>query len=157
MARTESGPGNAYEGGGPNTLLTPRQAQLVRLAASGMPAKEIARHLGISKPTVDGHFKAARERTGARNMAELISKTGMPNSGDLSQDSRIGSCSQNREFTDSSRFQYRRRGRPTVMTPDRLAAARELLLSHPATQVARKLGISRTTLYAYRDAIIAGK
>jgi hypothetical protein len=85
----------------------------------------------------------------------LISKTSVHHSGDLSQEVRIGSCSQNREFPDSMQFQYRSRGRPTVMTPDRLAAARELLLRHPATQVARKLGISRTTLYAYRDAIIA--
>lgn len=127
--------------------LTPRQTQLVELAASGMPAKEIARYLGISKATVDGHFKAARERTGARNMAGLI--------GICANESAVsGSCSEITYFLDSCR-RGRPRGRPTVMTPDRLAAARELLRTHPVAQVARKLGISRTTLYTHRAAITA--
>jgi transposase-like protein len=39
------------------------------------------------------------------------------------------------------------------MTHERLAAARELLTAYTVTQVARKLGVSRTTLYAHLDAI----
>lgn len=40
-------------------------------------------------------------------------------------------------------------GRPTVMTLDRITAARQLLLAHSATDTARRLGISRSTLYAH--------
>jgi DNA-binding CsgD family transcriptional regulator len=51
--------------------LTSRQAEVLRLAAAGLVAKEIARRLGISIRTVEGHFGVMRQRTGARNMAEL--------------------------------------------------------------------------------------
>jgi LuxR family transcriptional regulator, transcriptional regulator of spore coat protein len=51
--------------------LTSRQAEVLRLAAVGLVAKEIARRLGISIRTVEGHFGVMRQRTGARNMAEL--------------------------------------------------------------------------------------
>jgi len=51
--------------------LTSRQAEVLRLAAAGLAAKEIARRLGISIRTVEGHFGVMRQRTGARNMAEL--------------------------------------------------------------------------------------
>ena len=40
-------------------------------------------------------------------------------------------------------------GRPTVLTPDRIIAARQLLLEHSVTDTARRLGISRSTLYAH--------
>lgn len=40
-------------------------------------------------------------------------------------------------------------GRPTVMTRDRITAARQLLLAHSVTDTARRLGISRSTLYAH--------
>ncbi len=36
--------------------LTPRQTEVVRLAALGLTAKETARRLGISKTTVDEHL-----------------------------------------------------------------------------------------------------
>ncbi|HEX3516112.1 MAG TPA: helix-turn-helix transcriptional regulator [Trebonia sp.] len=51
--------------------LTSRQAEVLRLATAGLVAKEIARRLGISIRTVEGHFGVMRQRTGARNMAEL--------------------------------------------------------------------------------------
>jgi DNA-binding CsgD family transcriptional regulator len=51
--------------------LTSRQTEVLRLAAAGLVAKEIARRLGISIRTVEGHFGVMRQRTGARNMAEL--------------------------------------------------------------------------------------
>jgi DNA-binding CsgD family transcriptional regulator len=151
-----SDPDGVRPGRSRNTRLTPRQTQLVRLAADGMSAKEIARYLEISKPTVDGHFKAARERTGARNMAELIGMMYADESGKYSQYPSKGSCSEISSFPDPSwRRRQRPRGRPTVMTPDRLAAARELLRTYTVTQVASKLGISRTTLYTYRASIAA--
>jgi DNA-binding CsgD family transcriptional regulator len=52
--------------------LTTRQMEVLRLAAAGLVAKEIARRLGISIRTVEGHFGAMRQRTGTRNMAELL-------------------------------------------------------------------------------------
>jgi len=46
---------------------------MLRLAAAGLVAKEIAQRLRISIRTVEGHFGAMRQRAGARNMAELAS------------------------------------------------------------------------------------
>ncbi|HUZ51841.1 MAG TPA: helix-turn-helix transcriptional regulator [Streptosporangiaceae bacterium] len=57
---------------GENTgVLTPRQAQVVRLAAAGMTAKETARRLGISKNTVDEYIRDAKRRVKASTKAEL--------------------------------------------------------------------------------------
>jgi len=52
--------------------LTSRQAEVLRLAAKGLVAKEIAHSLGISVRTVEGHLSEMRRVTGAKNMAELI-------------------------------------------------------------------------------------
>jgi DNA-binding NarL/FixJ family response regulator len=153
--------------------LTPRQEQVIRLATGGMPAKEIARRLGISKRTVEDHFTAACERFGAANRTELITRalqTGiaMPIAAPVGEEVR--SCSETTRFPNIPAARMpnqadtrvldlgpvhdeRRRGRPTVMTHERLAAARELLTAYTVTQVARKLGVSRTTLYAHLDAI----
>ena len=51
--------------------LTSRQTEVLRLAAAGLVAKEIACRLGISVRTVEGHLGVMRQRTGTRNMAEL--------------------------------------------------------------------------------------
>jgi DNA-binding NarL/FixJ family response regulator len=169
--------------------LTRRQAQVVQLAASGLPDKAIARRLGLSKRTIEDHFTAARRRWNAATRAELTAMaaisaagTSLPGSSD---DSRVheeengagtltrigGSCSENPEFwyikistepsgadgspllravaSHGKRDRGSRRGRPTVMTPERIAAARELLRDHTITQVAQKLGIGRTTIYAH--------
>jgi DNA-binding CsgD family transcriptional regulator len=52
--------------------LTARQVAIVRLAAKGHSGKQIARHLGISVRTVQGHFHDMRQRTGTRGQGELI-------------------------------------------------------------------------------------
>ena len=52
--------------------LTARQAEVLRLAGHGLSGKQIARQLGISVRTVEDHFSAMRQRTGARNQNELI-------------------------------------------------------------------------------------
>jgi DNA-binding CsgD family transcriptional regulator len=52
--------------------LTGRQAEVLRLAGRGLSGKQIARHLGISVRTVEDHFSAMRQRTGAHNQNELI-------------------------------------------------------------------------------------
>jgi DNA-binding CsgD family transcriptional regulator len=54
--------------------LTPRQAEVLWLAAKGLSSKEIARHLGKSKRTIDGHLDAMRKRSGARNKSELVAR-----------------------------------------------------------------------------------
>ncbi len=54
------------------TRLTVRQVEVLRLTALGLAGKQIARHLGISVRTVEGHFDAMRQRTGTRSQAELI-------------------------------------------------------------------------------------
>jgi DNA-binding CsgD family transcriptional regulator len=59
------------DSGEPAVWLTSRQAEVLRLAAAGLLAKEIARRLGISVRTVEGHLGVMRQRTGTRNMAEL--------------------------------------------------------------------------------------
>ncbi|MFJ9419087.1 response regulator transcription factor [Streptomyces sp. NPDC101227] len=53
--------------------LTPRQTEVVRLAALGLTAKETARRLGISKTTVDEHVTEARRRVGASTKSHLVS------------------------------------------------------------------------------------
>jgi DNA-binding CsgD family transcriptional regulator len=55
-------------------LLTPRQTDVVRLAALGLTAKETARRLGISKNTVDEHLRDARRRLGAATKSQLIAR-----------------------------------------------------------------------------------
>jgi DNA-binding CsgD family transcriptional regulator len=52
--------------------LTARQAEVLRLAQGGLSGKQIARHLGISVRTVEDHFSAMRQRTGAHSQGELI-------------------------------------------------------------------------------------
>jgi DNA invertase Pin-like site-specific DNA recombinase len=52
--------------------LTGRQAEVLQLAARGLSGKQIAHHLGISARTVEDHFSAMRQRTGARSQSELI-------------------------------------------------------------------------------------
>jgi DNA invertase Pin-like site-specific DNA recombinase/DNA-binding CsgD family transcriptional regulator len=52
--------------------LTGRQAEVLQLAGRGLPAKQIARRLGISVRTVEDHFSAMRQRTGAHSQGELI-------------------------------------------------------------------------------------
>jgi DNA-binding CsgD family transcriptional regulator len=172
-------------------ILTPRQEQVVKLAADGMSDKEVARYLGISIYTVREHFIAARRRAGAATRYELIAimtraQVAVTTAGHEIQDQRVmsardhGSLPENRQISEpvvaepivdrnvlpaaqcsftaaaDSQQEPRRVGRTTVMTPDRVAAARELMSHYPLTQVARKLGVSRTTLYSHM-AMIKGQ
>ena len=64
----------ALSGPGGTAYLTPRQAQVLELAALGLNDKEIAAYLGISRRTVRDRFDEMRERTGTRTRAELIAR-----------------------------------------------------------------------------------
>lgn len=54
------------------TELSDRQRQVMDLAVSGLPNKEIAQQLGISPRTVETYRAWVMEKTGARNLAELV-------------------------------------------------------------------------------------
>lgn len=54
--------------------LTPRQAEVLELAARGLRDKEIAVYLGISRRTIEDRFAEMRERTGTRTRAELVAR-----------------------------------------------------------------------------------
>ncbi|HWV58694.1 MAG TPA: helix-turn-helix transcriptional regulator [Longimicrobiales bacterium] len=42
--------------------LTPRQKEIAELIAHGKPVRDIAKHLGISKRTVETHIRAIHEK-----------------------------------------------------------------------------------------------
>jgi DNA-binding NarL/FixJ family response regulator len=51
--------------------LTPRQLEIIRLAAHGLTAKEIAAELKVSPRTVEFHRAAAMQRLGVKTTVEL--------------------------------------------------------------------------------------
>jgi DNA-binding CsgD family transcriptional regulator len=51
--------------------LTPRQAQVLQLLVWDSPAQQIARELGISVRTVEGHLAAMRRHTGCVTLPGL--------------------------------------------------------------------------------------
>ncbi len=61
--------GTARENG---QLLTPRESAVVRLVARGMTNKAIARQLGISPRTVEGHLNHVFEKLGILSRTELV-------------------------------------------------------------------------------------
>lgn len=54
--------------------LTPREAEVVRLVASGSSNAEIARVLGVTRYTVQDHLKRLFEKVGVVSRTELVSK-----------------------------------------------------------------------------------
>lgn len=57
--------------GVPHSQLTRRERDVVALAATGQPSKQIAAHLGLSARTVDNHLGHAYAKLGVRDRAEL--------------------------------------------------------------------------------------
>ena len=62
--------GNGSGGETPN--VTPRQAQILELAAAGLSDKEIAQRLGVSHRTVRTHFEKLFRDRGIRNRGQAI-------------------------------------------------------------------------------------
>ena len=58
--------------GGSLAALTPRQREVLQLAAEGQSAKQIASTLGISPRTVEFHKYQAMEALGLHTNAELV-------------------------------------------------------------------------------------
>lgn len=163
--------------------LTPRQTEVVQLAANGMNARQIGRYLGLSVRTVEGHVARARRRIGAVSLTELVARaaaTGVVSPGAIpagpegvrpSGGASTAECVimfRNLSISEHDHQAHSHsmptedpkqgtRGRPTLMTPDRIEAAAEMLSSHTVTQIARKLGVSRGTVHAHMQAIKAAQ
>jgi len=160
--------------------LTPRETEVVQLAANGRNTSQIGRELGLSARTVEDHLARARRRIGAATTAELVAR--VVAAGIVSPGAMPAGPGDRRRRGGTARAEYvimfrksnisehdqrasrvptenerGKRGRPTVMTPDRIDAAAEMLSSHPVTQIARKLGVSRGTVYAHMRAIQAAQ
>ena len=54
--------------------LSPRQTEIMRLAAEGMTDKEIAQRTGLSLGTLRSHWDRMRSRLGARSRGEVIAR-----------------------------------------------------------------------------------
>lgn len=52
--------------------LTPRDVEILRLAAEGMPTRDIAERLSLSLATVRNHLSAITRKTGGRNRIDAI-------------------------------------------------------------------------------------
>ncbi len=53
-------------------LLSPREKEVLRLIAMGHTTREIARILSISCKTVETHRAKIKEKTGSRNLADMV-------------------------------------------------------------------------------------
>ncbi len=62
-------------------------------------------------------------------------------------------ANRTREGLIAARRQGKVGGRPTVMTAEKIAAARALLPDSSIAAIARRIGVSRGTLYAHMDAL----
>ncbi len=56
--------------------LTPRQAEIVRLLATGLPQKHVASVLGLSIKTVKNHMTMAYRRYSVTDLLELLISLG---------------------------------------------------------------------------------
>ena len=56
----------------PVNPMTPREADVLRLAAAGAPTVEIARQLCLTTGTVRNHISAIITKAGARNRVDVI-------------------------------------------------------------------------------------
>lgn len=117
--------------------------QILQLAAEDLSAKQIARDLCISVRTVEWHFAAMRSRTGRVTVGGLTAwavATGI-----------VAAPPRTTEPRDP--LAEPSRGRPRLMTPDKIAEASRLLGTVPLAQIAREIGVSRGTLYTHLPAI----
>ena len=54
--------------------LTPRELDVTRTLARGLPTNEIAKELNLSRYTVQDHLKAVYEKVGVSSRGELVAK-----------------------------------------------------------------------------------
>ena len=70
--RGDDAANNELTGGGSGPHVTPRQAQILDLAAAGLSDKQIARRLRVTHRTVRTHFENLFEDQGIRNRSQAI-------------------------------------------------------------------------------------
>ena len=73
--------GDEFTGSGSGPRVTPRQAQILDLAATGLSDKQIAQRLRVSHRTVRTHFENLFVDQGIRNRSQAIaiwSRTNVP-------------------------------------------------------------------------------
>lgn len=63
--------------------LTPRQEEVLKCLATGMPNKSIAFHLKMSESTVKAHIKEIMQRVGAANRTQVVALIGKNEDQDL--------------------------------------------------------------------------
>ncbi len=56
----------------PETHLSPREKEIIRLISQGVRREEIAKKLTISKFTYDGHRKNIRNKLSIKNQADWV-------------------------------------------------------------------------------------
>jgi ATP/maltotriose-dependent transcriptional regulator MalT len=64
----------AIDGAPPDSGLTPREIEVLALAADGLSGPELAQALGLSATTVNTHFKNIYVKLGVRNRAAAVAK-----------------------------------------------------------------------------------
>jgi DNA-binding transcriptional regulator YdaS (Cro superfamily) len=133
------------------------------MLVNGMKAEQIARLLGVTGGTVNQHIANARKKTRVSTREELIAWavwTGMAVPGQIpslaAARSRYGTSPSGRsgQLPDAlARNPLHdngdKGGRPTVMTPERISIALGLLGRSSVTEVARTIGVGRSTLYQF--------
>jgi DNA-binding NarL/FixJ family response regulator len=58
----------------PPPVLTPREADVVRLVADGLTNDEVGRALGVTSKTIEAHLSRVFERTGIQSRTELATR-----------------------------------------------------------------------------------
>lgn len=140
------------------TRLTARQAEVLKLAASGLSGKQIARYLGISGRTVEDHFSRMRQRTGARSDGELVAygvTAGIVAPGTAPPACQAGRHGTGEQATGQPGPQRSARKRPFSGAPGPTgqdgASSHRLLSAKPAcgcpqTRIMRRLGQVRASM-----------
>lgn len=120
--------------------------------------------LSRSMPELVTTVAGLRERgVGLRSLAEGLDTT--TDGGMMIFDVFSALAEFNRELTvehtreglEAAKAAGRGGGRPPVMTPEKIAAARALMPEHNLSAIARMIGVSRGTLYAHMDAILTAE
>lgn len=65
---------NTMGGQGASSRLSPRETEVLQLAAKGLPAKDMAANLGISVRTVNGHMDSIFNKLGVSSRIQAILK-----------------------------------------------------------------------------------
>jgi DNA-binding CsgD family transcriptional regulator len=95
--------------------LTPRELEVLSLAATGLQVHEIARHLFVSRETVKSHLARGYAKLGARNRADAVARAlqaglieVVPGEGHPSSPPATGVAPEGRDVARETRSRARR-------------------------------------------------